>query len=327
MDTNPISRERQPGIQPGDTVRFALSCREVQKHYGRVEAVRGVSFDLRHGECFGLLGPNGAGKSTLIQMIYGATSRSGGTMQVLGHDPMTDSRRIKQRLGVVPQDNALDEDMGVRANMMMYARCMGVPSSERATRVDNLLSSMSLAHRANARIRELSGGMQRRLVFVRALLGQPELLILDEPTTGLDPAVRIHLWERIRAHKEQGSTILLTTHYMDEAERLCDRLVIIDQGKARAEGSPRELIQRICPGTLAVFPHREGLREILRQAADSRHDFHYSEDRATHHLRGPNLPELESVLRGLNLQPEILRPSNLEDVFLEITGRELNEHA
>lgn len=302
-----------------------LALDQVEKSFGSVTAVRGVSFSVSRGECIGLLGPNGAGKSTLIRMIYGAASLSGGSMRVFGLDPMSQSRTIKKRLGVVTQDNALDEDMAVRANMLMYARCIGIPGAERAARTDRLLHSMSLAHRAEARIRELSGGMQRRLVFVRALLADPEMIILDEPTTGLDPAVRIHLWEEIRGMMREGKTILLTTHYMEEAERLCDRIVIVDQGKAQAIGSPKELISRYCPGTIAVFRYRKGLRSTLREAVHP--PLHLFEDRTGFHLRGPDLPTIQNFLEKIGLEPDFIRPANLEDVFLEITGKELGEHA
>ena len=304
-----------------------VAAEDLRKNFGSVQAVRGASFTIARGECFGLLGPNGAGKSTVIRILYGATSRSEGSLTVFGFDPAREAREIKKRLGVVTQENALDEDMGVRANMMMYARCVGLPKADRGKRVDELLRAMSLDRRANARIRDLSGGMQRRLVFVRALLRQPGLLVLDEPTTGLDPAVRLHMWERVRALKDTGTTILLTTHYMDEAERLCDRLVIMNEGEIKAEGAPRELIDRYCPGTVAVFPKGAGLRDRLMSAAGENPEFSWFEDRAGINLRGPGLAAVESFLGHHGMTPRILRPSTLEDVFLEITGRELGGDA
>lgn len=304
-----------------------VQCRDLRKSFGNVDAVRGAAFSIGKGECFGLLGPNGAGKSTVIRILYGATPRSGGEVEVFGMDPERDAREIKKRLGVVTQSNALDDDMGVRDNMMMFARCVGIPARSRGDRVDELLRSMSLAHRSESRIRELSGGMQRRLVFVRALLRQPDLLILDEPTTGLDPAVRLHLWERVRDLKELGATILLTTHYMDEAERLCDRLVIMDEGEIRAEGTPKDLIARYCPGTIAVFPAGEGFRAQVAAAVAGRDEFAVFEDRAGINLRGPGLPAVDRLLAEARLTPVMIRPANLEDVFLEITGRELDADA
>ncbi|TVR51402.1 MAG: ABC transporter ATP-binding protein [Puniceicoccaceae bacterium] len=304
-----------------------VRCRDVHKSFGAIQAVRGASFDINRGECFGLLGPNGAGKSTIISLIYGAASRGGGDLTVFGLDPATRSRRIKERLGVVTQDNALDEDMGVRSNMMMYARCLGIPRRERRARVDALLEEMALLHRADATIKALSGGMQRRLVFVRALLGRPDLLILDEPTTGLDPAVRLLLWEKVREMKRRGVTLLLTTHYMDEAERLCDRLVIMDQGAIRAGGSPRNLIREHCPGMVAHFDPDPDLRRQLLDTAEADASLHFGEDSAGLYIRAPDLHCLDLLIRRLGLNPGMIRPANLEDVFLAITGKELSADA
>jgi len=295
----------------------------VRKVFGETEAVASVDFAVRPGECFGLLGPNGAGKSTLIRMIYGALLRSGGSLQVFGIDPGTDSRSVKKRLGVVMQTNALDEEMTVRANMLMFARCVGVPATGRGERVKELLELMALAHRADAQIRELSGGMQRRLAFVRALLGRPDLLILDEPTTGLDPAVRLLLWEKVVELKRRGITVLLTTHYMDEAERLCDRLMIIDQGSCQAEGSPRELIRTHCPGVVVTFTGREPPAEELLAPTGGT----VTRDVMGLHLRLPSFQEAERLVDRIGSEHVIVRPTNLEDVFLAITGKELTADA
>ncbi len=300
-----------------------VSASKVRKRFKDAEAVASVDFEVRQGECFGLLGPNGAGKSTLIRMIYGAVMRTGGSLRVFDIDPGENSRAVKKRLGVVLQENALDEEMAVRANMLMFARCVGLPVAERDKRVDELLELMALSHRADARIRELSGGMKRRLAFVRALLGRPDLLILDEPTTGLDPAVRLLLWEKVVRLKQQGITVLLTTHYMDEAERLCDRLMIIDQGKRQAEGSPRELIRTHCPGVVATFsgqriPSEEELAATGGQV---------SRDMLGVHLRLPSFQDAERLVERIGSENVIVRPTNLEDVFLEITGKELTADA
>ena len=311
---------------PGATTHngVAADCRGLRKSFGPIDAVQGATFQIREGECFGMLGPNGAGKSTVIRILYGVTPRTGGEVAVFGWDPATHARSIKKRVGVVTQDNSLDEDMAVRPNMMMYARCVGVPRRERGARVDALLGSMALAQRANARIRELSGGMQRRLVFVRALLGKPDLLILDEPTTGLDPAVRLHIWEQVQQLRDEGVTILLTTHYMDEAERLCDRLVIMDHGRIRAEGPPKDLIASYCPGTIAVLRASDGIRAHAKAVTERDAAFSWFEDRAGVNVRGPDLWSVDQFLKQAGLEPVMLRPSNLEDVFLEITGRELD---
>lgn len=210
-------------------------------------AVDGISLEIKKGECFGLLGPNGAGKSTFIGMIYGAAQRTSGDLTVFGMDPATNGRQIKKRMGVVTQENALDEELTVFENMMIYAAFMGVPRRVRSQRINELLEYMNLSHKKDSSIQTLSGGMKRRLVFVRALLGQPELLILDEPTIGLDPSIRHLIWNKIRELRNRGVSILITTHYMHEAENLCDRLVILNQGKIIDDGAPLEMIRKHAP--------------------------------------------------------------------------------
>ena len=206
-----------------------ILARDVAKTFGTHRAVDGATFEVRPGRCFGLLGPNGAGKSTLISMVYGLFPPTGGELRVFGLDPRRDARAIKRRLGVVTQNNALDESLTVTENMSIYAAFLGLKRSVADERVTELLEFMSLTGKADAPILSLSGGMQRRLVFVRALLNDPELVILDEPTTGLDPAVRHLLWGKVNQLKARGKTILLTTHYLHEAEMLCDHLVIMNQ--------------------------------------------------------------------------------------------------
>ena len=219
-----------------------IAASGVRKRFGEVEAVAGLDLEVRDGECFGLLGPNGAGKSTFIGMLYGVVRRDAGALTVFGLDPSTNAREIKRGLGVVTQVNALDESLTVRENMLLYAAFVGLPAARRRARVDELLEYMALSAKAEAPIRALSGGMQRRLAFVRALLGEPRLLILDEPTTGLDPAVRHLLWDKVRDLKARGATVLVTTHYMHEAEALCDRVAVMDQGRRIALGSPAQLV-------------------------------------------------------------------------------------
>lgn len=230
-----------------------IAAKSLVKSFGDFNAVDGVDLNIKKGECFGLLGPNGAGKSTFISMTYGTVQRTSGELNIFGLDPKTHSHEIKKRLGVVTQENALDESLTVAENMMIYAAFMNVPKHERQKRIDELLEYMNLAHKKDSLIQTLSGGMKRRLVFVRALLGKPELLILDEPTTGLDPAVRHLLWGKVKELHQAGTTIVLTTHYMYEAEVLCDRLVILNKGKLAAEGSPTQMIHQHSPGYVGIF--------------------------------------------------------------------------
>jgi len=300
----------------------------VQKKFGSFTAVAGVNFEIEAGECFGLLGPNGAGKSTLISLLYGASFRSGGDLTVFDLDPQTQGRELKKKLGVVPQDNCLDEAMSVEENMLLFASLVGIARRDRKARVAELLDFMSLSHRKNSRIKELSGGMQRRIAFVRALLSEPQLIILDEPTTGLDPAVRHLLWDKISSlKKDRHSTIILTTHYMDEAERLCDRLLIMDNGKVAASGRPKDLITQHCPGFVAVFEHDKALQDKLETIARGSSAFEFHTDVSGLNLRHPKMEGLIENLRELPSEPRLIRPANLEDVFLKITGKELSANA
>lgn len=297
-----------------------ITARSLKKDFGSFCAVNNLSLDIKKGECFGLLGPNGAGKSTFIGMTYGAVERTGGELSVFGLDPLKDSRKIKKRMGVVTQENALDESLSVMENMLIYSAFIGVPSLERQKRVTELLEYMNIAHKKDEKILALSGGMKRRLVFVRALLGRPELLILDEPTTGLDPAVRHLLWGKVKELHQQGSTIVLTTHYMHEAEVLCNRLVIMNQGQIAGEGSPKKLIDEHTPGHVGIYDFSERVR--LQQFAEKNH-FQFHEDSSGIYLRAPRMEDL----LGNGVQALQLRPANLEDVFLKLTGKELSQDA
>lgn len=306
-----------------------VETKSLVKIFGKGEAafraLDDVSFQVRAGECFGLLGPNGAGKSTFIGMTYGSVTRTSGQVTVFGLDPQTQSRAIKKRLGVVTQENALDESLTVLENMTLYSAFMGVPRDERKRRIEELLEYMNIAHKRDALIQTLSGGMKRRLVFVRALLGQPELLILDEPTTGLDPAVRHLLWGKVKELRESGTTIILTTHYMHEAEVLCDRLAILNKGKIVAEGSPGKMIAQHSPGYMGIFRSSDGpkVRSILK--ADTAAGLH--EDSSGFYLRVSKLETLTALVAEHDLTPAQIRPSNLEDVFLQLTGQELSVDA
>jgi lipooligosaccharide transport system ATP-binding protein len=221
-----------------------IEARNLTKRFGPFTAVDGIDFDVRQGEAFGFLGPNGAGKSSTMRMVGCVSPISGGTLRILGMDPARDGPRIRARLGVVPQQDSLDEDLTLRENLIVYARYFDLPRWKAASRADELLAFAQLSERANERVEPLSGGMKRRLTIARSLVNDPELLLLDEPTTGLDPQARHLVWDRLYRLKQQGVSLVLTTHYMDEAEQLCDRLVVMDGGRIVAEGSPQELIER-----------------------------------------------------------------------------------
>lgn len=304
---------------------LVIEARNLGKRFGASTALASLGLEVAKGECFGLLGPNGAGKSTFIGIVYGVVLRSSGFVSVFGMDPGRDASRIKRRLGVVTQDNALDESLTVAENMQIYARFEGIAAKQASERIDELLGYMNLAHRRDATIASLSGGMKRRLVFVRALLSRPELLILDEPTTGLDPAVRHLLWAKVRSLREQGTTILLTTHYMHEAEVLCDRLAIMDCGRVVDMGSPRELIQRHVPGYVAILEPgvpREKIDALKGVAGLTLHS-----EPSSMILRGATLEGLVAACNSNGLVPAALRPANLEDVFLHLTGKGLSNEA
>lgn len=302
-----------------------INAKSLVKAFGAFKAVDGVDLEIRKGECFGLLGPNGAGKSTFIGMTYGTVQRTSGEIRVFGYDPKTESREIKRRLGVVTQDNALDESLTVYENMLIYSAFIGVPKGDRPKRIDELLDYMNLLHKRDALIQTLSGGMKRRLVFVRALLGKPELLILDEPTTGLDPAVRHLLWGKVKELRQSGTTIVLTTHYMHEAEVLCDRLVIFNGGKVTAEGTPQSLIAKHAPGFVGTFQSED--KSKIQMLANGKNNFDLHEDSSGLYVRVSELNELTAFYSDHGLKPLQIRPSNLEDVFLKLTGKELSANA
>lgn len=302
-----------------------ITASSLVKKFGDFAAVDGLNLQINKGECFGLLGPNGAGKSTFISMTYGSVQRTSGNLTVFGYDPKTNSRDIKRRMGVVTQENALDESLTVFENMMIYCAFIGVAKDERKKRVEELLEYMNLMHKKDMPIMALSGGMKRRLVFVRALLGKPELLILDEPTTGLDPAVRHLLWGKVKELHNQGTTIVLTTHYMHEAEVLCNRLVIMNKGLVVGQGSPKELIHQHTPGYVGIFAM--DYREQVQKIVASNNSYTLTEDTSGLYVRTNSLDELTALHTKNNLTPLQIRPSNLEDVFLKVTGQELTADA
>ncbi len=304
-----------------------VRARGLTKHFDDRVAVAGVDVDVRKGEAFGFLGPNGAGKTTTMRMIGCVSPVTDGSLNVLGMDPVTDGPEIRGRLGVVPQEDNLDNELTVRDNLRVYGRYFDLPMSEIKERSRELLEFVQLWERRNDKVDPLSGGMKRRLAIARALINEPDLLILDEPTTGLDPQARHLVWDRLYRLKKQGVTLLLTTHYMDEAEQLCDRLVIMDRGRIVAEGSPRQLIDEHV--TREVVELRFGLPE-QQAAAASRLDAigERVENLADRILvYTSNGDATTEAVHGDGVEPEslLVRRSSLEDVFLILTGRTLEE--
>ena len=302
-----------------------ITATSLTKRYKDFAAVDGISFEVAPGESFGLLGPNGAGKSTTMRMVGAVSTRTSGDLSVLGFDPNEHGPEIRSQLGVVPQADNLDTELRVRDNLLVYGRYFGLSRSVIAKRADELLDFAQLTDRAKTKIDDLSGGMKRRLTIARALINDPRILLLDEPTTGLDPQARHILWDRLFRLKEQGTTLVLTTHYMDEAEQLCDRLVVVDKGQIMAEGSPAALIRM------------HSSREVLEVRFGSERNAE-----AAHKVEGIGRLEIlpdriliysddgdgalaEVVNRGLTPITSLVRRSSLEDVFLRLTGRTLIE--
>ena len=289
-------------------------------------AVDGIDFSLRRGEVFGFLGPNGAGKSSTMRMIACVSPITAGTLRVFGLDPATDGREIRSRLGVVPQDDALDLELTVRENLLIYGRYFGLPKKLTAQRATELLDFAQLTERADERVEALSGGMRRRLTIARALINDPEIVLLDEPTTGLDPQARHLLWERLFELKQRGIALILTTHYMDEAEQLCDRLVVMDGGKIVAEGSPAELITRYAPREVVELRFAAGEQQtaydkIMNAGVTDRVE--QISDRLLWYSEHGEASL--ATVEGMGLVPitALVRRSGLEDVFLHLTGRKL----
>ena len=304
-----------------------FECRKLVKRYGDQCVVNDLSFAIAPGECLGVIGPNGAGKTTTIRMCLGLTAPDAGTIEAFGHQMPRDALRIKQQLGVVSQMDTLDPDFTCAENLLVYGRYFGLSAETLRPRVPALLDFAALAHKTDARPGELSGGMKRRLSLARALVNNPQLLLLDEPTTGLDPQARHLMWERLQALLQQGKSILLTTHFMDEAERLCSRLLVLDHGTKIAEGRPRDLIaQHLEPDVVEVYG--PGATALARQddhsavrALAARVEvsgdtvFFYTE-------------QAMPLLSALSAHPHLRtlhRPANLEDLFLKLTGRQIRE--
>jgi lipooligosaccharide transport system ATP-binding protein len=307
-------------VTAGDAL---IHARGLVKTFGTLTAVDGIDFDVQQGEAFGFLGPNGAGKSSTMRMIGCVSPVTAGTLSVFGLDPSRDGPEIRSRLGVVPQLDTLDNELTVRENVIIYGRYFGLSRKELRGRADELLEFVQLSERANDPVEPLSGGMKRRLTIARSLVNRPDLMLLDEPTTGLDPQARHAVWDRLFRLKQQGVTLVLTTHYMDEAEQLCDRLVIMDGGRIAEEGSPLELIRRLSSREVVELRFGGEAPAIQSDAFDGRVSrvevlpdriLLYTED-------GDSLAPVAHEL--LHPQSVLVRRSTLEDVFLRLTGRTL----
>lgn len=304
-----------------------LSVSNLRKSYGSGDAahvvIDGVSFALQRGECYGLLGPNGAGKTTTLRLCLGLTAPDSGKIELVGKPVPAQARAARSRVGVVPQGDNLDPDFTVAENLLVFGRYFGIPNAEISERIPKLLEFASLTAKRDARIGELSGGMKRRLTLARALVNDPDLIFMDEPTTGLDPQARHLIWDRLKTLLAEGKTILLTTHFMDEAERLCDRLAVIDHGKMIAEGTPRDLIRQhieaevveVYGDNARAWGESEGRRKAARLEVSGETVFCYTNDAK------PLLDGLQTM-QGVRY---LHRPANLEDLFLKLTGREMRD--
>ena len=303
-----------------------ITATDLTKTYKGVAAVDGISFEVAPGESFGLLGPNGAGKSTTMRMVGAVSTRTSGGLSILGLDPNEHGPEIRSQLGVVPQTDNLDQELRVRENLIVYGRYFGLSRAFVSKKADELLEFAQLADRAKAKVDDLSGGMKRRLTIARALINEPRILLLDEPTTGLDPQARHILWDRLFRLKEQGTTLVLTTHYMDEAEQLCDRIIVVDKGAIMAEGSPAELIRRY--STREVVEVRFGsdrnavVAEQLHNIGERREVL---PDRILIYSDNGEAELGRIAELGLSPITSLVRRSSLEDVFLRLTGRSLIE--
>jgi len=307
---------------------IAIYVKNLNKSYNGIKAVDNLDFHVNKQECFGFLGPNGAGKTTTMKILYGKSLKDHNqdtVINIFGLNPETDSLRIKAFSGVIPQQDNLDSDLNVTDNLLVYSRFYGIPKKEAKKRIDELLHFMELQEKAKMKIRELSGGMQRRLTIARALINKPKLLILDEPSTGLDPQVRHLIWNKLRELKESGVTILITTHYMEEAFNLCDRIIIMDKGKKMIEGNPRDLLssnmEKFVIEIYGACKNQNGCTDYFEKNK-IKYEFHNE----TLFAFSDNIDSLSRFGETLNGFDYHVRHSNLEDVFLRVTGRSLNEY-
>ncbi len=299
-----------------------IHARGLVKRFGELVAVDGIDLDVARGEAFGFLGPNGAGKSSTMRMIGCVSPVSGGTLRILGLDPGSDGPAIRARIGVVPQQDTLDTELTVRENVLIYGRYFGLSRRELKPKIDELLDFVQLTERAGDKVEPLSGGMKRRLTIARSLVNDPELLLLDEPTTGLDPQARHVVWDRLFRLKQRGVTLVLTTHYMDEAEQLCDRLVVMDHGRIVASGSPRQLIEEYSTREVVEVRFENARPEsgALEGVADRVDEL---PDRILAYTSDGDATAAAIAGRGLPPHSTLIRRSTLEDVFLHLTGRTL----
>ena len=316
--------------EPAAAAEVLVQASGLTKRFGDFIAVDGIDFSIPRGEAFGFLGPNGAGKSSTMRMVGCVSPPTSGELTILGMDPVRNGPAIRARLGVVPQENTLDIELTVRENLIVYGRYFGLPRAVIRERSDVLLDFVQLSDRAEDAVDPLSGGMKRRLVIARSLINEPDILLLDEPTTGLDPQARHIVWDRLFRLKQRGVTLILTTHYMDEAEQLCDRLVVMDAGRIVAEGSPRALIgQYSTPEVLEVRfdpgDHEQAAEKLAALPAGTSERLEVLADRVLVYTR--NGDEALAAVRGLGLEPitSLARRSTLEDVFLRLTGRQLDD--
>jgi lipooligosaccharide transport system ATP-binding protein len=301
-----------------------VTAQGVVKRFGDFVAVDGIDVEVHRGESFGFLGPNGAGKSSTMRMIGCVSPVSEGRLRIFGLDPAIDGKRIRARMGVVPQQDQLDEQLTVEDNLILYGRYFDIPRAECRRRTKELLEFVQLTDRATSRIEPLSGGMKRRVTIARSLISDPELLLLDEPTTGLDPQARHVLWDRLYRLKQQGVTLVLTTHYMDEAEQLCDRLVVMDRGRIVAEGSPQELIRTHSPREVLELRYAAGANDAgAREVADIGNRQEVLPDRVLIYADDGEEALAQVHARGSHPESALVRRSSLEDVFLRLTGRTL----
>lgn len=301
-----------------------VRAENLKKSFGALTAVDGINFQISPGECFGFLGPNGAGKSSTMKMLYCVSPRSSGVLEVFGLDPNTHAREIKRHLGVVPQDENLDPDLSVLENLMVFGRYFDLTREVSHRRGSELLDFMQLSEKRKEKIDHLSGGMKRRLLIARALINDPRLIILDEPTTGLDPQARRLVWQKLRQLKERGTTLVLTTHYMEEAERLCDRLVVMDYGRILAQGQPRELIRTLV-GREVLEVRAEGgdVERLIKKCAAFRLTYEVSGD--TVYFFAEEERQIRDCLPLMEGETFLHRRASLEDVFLKLSGHELRD--